>query len=412
MDDNNMATTMNEENTRVEGAALTKKEQKIAKRRTKYEKALSQDIKYRGPLSYRGFRVIAWAAIICIPIALLYMAAAKFKPSLEGRALFFEFLRDKGSDIVLPMFMIANFTAILDERDSYKNIIKRFAILTIACTLGAIFAYLHYFTGLSKGIAAMLEVEESMLSEMVYTAGVEGYLVCNLFIDLLLCTLFMFFVNYIPQKHFRGKNIKYFRMLCLLPLLYEAVFLSLKILAFEGRVTVPLITYALMPSKPPVMILFFIMMVLGMKRREKRFLEAGLSREQYKAYLKTNTNSLHFSTRACVYIIACSIIDILVSLVIAVIIVVNMSAGDVEAINDDLITYCADTLRRWGFFSFDKLFAMILPMLLFSYTRTHKNKKIDTFLPIAAIGIMIIVVIEGGYHVLKVMIEAGVDLVK
>ena len=51
-------------------------------------------------------------------------------------------------------------------------------------------------------------------------------------------------------------------------------------------------------------------------------------------------------------------------------------------------------------------------MLLFSYTRTHKNKKIDTFLPIAAIGIMIIVVIEGGYHVLKVMIEAGVDLVK
>ena len=97
---------------------------------------------------------------------------------------------------------------------------------------------------------------------------------------------------------------------------------------------------------------------------------------------------------------------------IAVIIVVNMSEGDVEAINDDLITFCAETLRRWGFFSVDKLFAMILPMLLFSYTRTHKNKKIDTFLPIAAIGIMIIVVIEGGYHVLKVMIDAGVGLVK
>jgi hypothetical protein len=398
-----MAQTMNEGN-------LTKKERKNAKRRAKYEKALEHDIPYRGPLSYRWFRIIAWAALICIPIAILYRAGVKFKPSLEGRAMFFEFLRDKGNDLVLPMFMIANFTAILDERDSYKNTIKRFTILTLACTLGMIFAYLHYFSGLSKGIAELFEVEESQLTEIVYAAGVTGHLAFNLFIDLLMCTLFMFFVNYIPQKHFQGKNLKYFRMLCILPLLYEAVFLILKILAFEGKITVPLISYALMPSKPPVMILFFIMMVLGMKRRERRFLATGLTREQYKVYLKTNTNSLHFSTRACVYIIACAIIDLVVSLAIAVIIVISISGGDEAALTDEIVTYCTETLRRWGLFSFDKLLTMILPMLLFSYTRTHKNKKIDTFLPIAAIGVMIIVVIEGGYHVLKAMVDAGVSL--
>ena len=40
-------------------------------------------------------------------------------------------------------------------------------------------------------------------------------------------------------------------------------------------------------------------------------------------------------------------------------------------------------------------------MLLFSYTRTHKNKTLDTFIPFAGIALIVLVYIEGGYQFLR-----------
>lgn len=41
----------------------------------------------------------------------------------------------------------------------------------------------------------------------------------NLFIDLFMCTLFMFFLDYVPEKHFQGKKLRIFRAMALIPVI-------------------------------------------------------------------------------------------------------------------------------------------------------------------------------------------------
>ena len=42
-------------------------------------------------------------------------------------------------------------------------------------------------------------------------------------------------------------------------------------------------------------------------------------------------------------------------------------------------------------------------MLLFSYTRTYKNKMLDTFIPFAGIILIALVYLEGGYQLLRMV---------
>ena len=51
-------------------------------------------------------------------------------------------------------------------------------------------------------------------------------------------------------------------------------------------------------------------------------------------------------------------------------------------------------------------------MLLFSYTRTHRNKRPDTLIPLAGIALIVLVYIEGGYQLLRMAPDllASVDL--
>ena len=51
-------------------------------------------------------------------------------------------------------------------------------------------------------------------------------------------------------------------------------------------------------------------------------------------------------------------------------------------------------------------------VLLFSYTRTHKNPKIDTFIPIVAVGLIIFLYIEGIYQIIVMNVSALVQKIK
>ena len=47
---------------------------------------------------------------------------------------------------------------------------------------------------------------------------------------------------------------------------------------------------------------------------------------------------------------------------------------------------------------------MIPFMLLFSYTRTHKNRVVDAVLPLFGIALIFMVWIEGGYQTLQLYV--------
>ena len=51
-----------------------------------YELNLEQDMKYRGPLSYRHFRILGWLMLALLQVAVLLSVGAKLDPSLADIA--------------------------------------------------------------------------------------------------------------------------------------------------------------------------------------------------------------------------------------------------------------------------------------------------------------------------------------
>ena len=62
------------------------------------------------------------------------------------------------------------------------------------------------------------------------------------------------------------------------------------------------------------------------------------------------------------------------------------------------VSLAADVMTKCGVGGCGGLILVAPIVLLFSYTRTHKNKKIDTLLPIIAIALIAFMYFEGFYH--------------
>ena len=99
----------------------------------------------------------------------------------------------------------------------------------------------------------------------------NGTLVFNLFIDLFLCTLFLFFLNYEPKKYFQGRKKLLFRLFALLPILYELGALAIRICMVFAMIQPPDFIYPFLTTKPLMSFFLFVFLILGMKILEYRF---------------------------------------------------------------------------------------------------------------------------------------------
>ena len=93
------------------------------------------------------------------------------------------------------------------------------------------FIFFRYILGLAP-VLSMSRVEfTEILRHFVSNHFRGGVFAFNIFIDLFLCTMFMFFLTYEPKHFFTGKRKLIFRLLSILPILYEASSIALKVLA-------------------------------------------------------------------------------------------------------------------------------------------------------------------------------------
>ena len=384
------------------------KEKKLKKRRAKYERALEKDIHYRGPLSYRYLRIIAWMIICQFPITILYKIRAAIDPSMKPSYISAKADWEAYQDFIVPLFLLANFAVILDKKISFKNLIKKYLVLAVTVYASLAFFYLRYVKGTAAAAVNLLGISSETITKKINNLGSQGYLTFNVFIDLLLCTLFMFFLNYKPKRVFTGSRLKYFRLLSILPVAYEVFCITLRILAFEGKVTIPVLFYPLMTTKPPIMLIFFVLLVINIKYGENRFLKTGLSHKQYVLYQKTKKNSLYFSLHACSLCLVCTVLDIIMSSMIVLLLLLNKSDGNFDSIDNNLIYNCYAIVEKWGFFAYEKLLNMLIPLLLFSYSKQHKNAQFDVALPFIAIAVILLIIIEGLYQGSLEMMKTGV----
>ena len=278
--------------------------------RTKiHEVTAANDIKYRGPLTFQHLQMMGWLCIVASQAALILNIGSRVDASVLELYQSFGGVLDALSGLSLPLLLIANFAQILDSSDGYKKQLIKNAGASLGVFLFSVFFFNRYIVNALAAMSTNPADAKPALEAMVHVAAPAGFVSFNLFIDLLLCTLVMLFLNYQPKRFFQGKLIYVFRLFTLLPIAYEIVCMVLKVLSAKKSIVLPLWVFPLLPMKPPMTFFLFILLAVFVKLRELRFRRHGKTHAEYQEFLKTNKNSWNLSVFLAIMMVVVSILD-------------------------------------------------------------------------------------------------------
>ncbi len=343
-------------------------------------------MRYRGLLSYRHFKILAWLFIIFSQIIVIAELKGTVGVTPINSADTLKAL-DYFSGLAMPMLLISGLSIILNGRDSYKTMLIRNGAITLGFFLVFLFVYERYILGLFSAFTGSID-DAASFAKTVLTINNDninyGYFSFNIFIDIFLCTLVMFFINYEPKKYFKGKKIYLFRLMVLIPITYEFASIILKFFAAYGKIQLSLLFSPFLTTKSPLVFFLFMSMALFIKRREKRFLKHGKTKEDYNEFLKTNTNSFQFSRFMIIMILIFAAADYFL-LVITLIIIYRLKGS----LTPEEVQDTVKIIKHVGIGSNTDLIGLIPFLILFSYNKLHKRPIIDIAIPI--IGVILIV---------------------
>lgn len=369
-----------------------------------YEKSRKKDIRYRGPLSYRHFRILGWICIAVSQVVVFMSIAERFAAETMASYESLQMVLSYISTLSLPLLLFASFAVILDFSKGYKmQLLTKGAAAAAVIVFFELF-YCRYFAG---GLAKIVgqETASDILTALQSTMK-NGYLSINLFMDLVLCILFMYFLIYRPQKWFQGKKIIIFRLFALLPIVYECACIILKAQAqFRGNL-LPMEISPFLTTKPPIMFILFIILAFYIKNRERRFIRSGGSHLEYGRFLKTRRNSWNFSLFAFFAFVIAGIVDWIASVIITSM-VLYQDPQMLTGLQSQQVMNIFISLNNIGIGKSTPMIFFAPLLLLFSYTRSYRNGIVDLIIPIAGVVLVIFVYLEGIYYALGLLPSMG-----
>ena len=355
---------------------------------------IEKDIRYRGPLSYRHFKILGWLCIALSQVVFLASFIERISPETAASYSILITILSSVASLSVPFLLFANFSQILDDRDGYKRPMITFGLASGLIIMFFLIIYYRYVIGIGSKITGQEPgAVISALNDLFSHGTANGSLAFNLFMDVLLCTLFMFFLNYRPSRFFTGKKLYIFRAFMILPVAYEIASMVLKGMAAFGALTLPVGMYPFLTTKPPMMFFVFLVLALHLKNRERRFCKYGRTHKEYLKFLETNRNSFQFSKYAAIVLAVAGILDILCAIVLVAITSVRelTTAGGVL---DEIQTAFIDKFMNLGIGKSAALIPMAPVMLLFSYTRKYKNTLVDLLIPILGVVLIVFIYLE------------------
>ena len=359
-----------------------------------HEHGCNDDIRYRGPLSYQDFQIFGWLCIAAAVAALMISLGMKASPDMEKRLSRAGAFMDDISYLSVPLMLIANFARILNNSEGYGPQLLRNGMALLGVFVVFNVGFNHFIAGSLRMVSAEPDQVMPLLKQIFQKLQKYDYAAFNVFVDLFLCTLFMFFLNYRPKRIFVGKRLILFRLFAILPVAYETASMLLRIACTTDKVELPVWSFALLSVKPPISFIVFLLMVVFMKIREWRYSRNGNTYEDYEAFLRTNRNSWHFSLSMAVFMLAAGFVDyfLLEYIMDTVEAASRMPVGIAIGIGDSYYL------------------VFIAPfMLLLSYTRPPRIGKNDILIPVASIALILFIVFQGIYQILSVLNIPPID---
>ena len=382
------------------------------------DRTLENDIKYGGFLSYRHLRLIGWACLIIAQVSVILQFEVKLAPETADVVEKWNYVISVFAGLPIPLFLLANLSTILQSRGNYKPLFIRFGALAAIMYLLGNFIVFHY------GFRTLLAFNNTVtwadaarvFGQILPAFGKTGYML-NIFIDMLLVLFMFFFTNYVPKtKIFAGKRIFIFRALILLPIAYEVAGIILKYNVSVFNFAIPSPVFFLLPSKPPLIFGAFVVIVVGLKLSEFRYLRRqGHTQEDFEEHVKTKAHSLKISIGIAATFIVFAIIDLALALGLTLGTIARVEATYADYSKEVIATMISaelEVLESVGIGSATGLILAAPLVLLFSYTKTHKNPKIDLFIPVGGIVLIALVLLEGSFQVVTLNMPIFIQKLK
>ena len=365
-----------------------------------HEQGAHNDIKYSGPLSFQSFQILGWSCIVVTVVMVLMKIAMKVNPADTERFATINEIISYIAEMSLPFLLMANFARILNNTDGYRK-----QLLKNGGAMAALFlVFMIFFNRYVVGTVGLLLKDSKEAYPLVMTSfyGVspKGFFAFNIFVDLFLCTLVMFFMNARPTKIFTGKKILIFRAFTLLPIAYEVFCIILKGRSAAGSIMIPSWLFPLLTVKPPMTFVVFVFLAIYIKTRELRYCRHGKTHEDYQAFLKTNRNAWSFSVFTAIVLFIAGIID----LILAILLLAGQ-AGSAEALDAIMSSEKAfkNTIAMSIGFGKSTCLIFFAPIvLLFNYTKIPKNKTIGVLIPLAGILLIALIGVQGIYQLVSI----------
>ena len=388
---------------------------KKAKRIKLNDRTSENDIKYKGVLSYRHIRIIGWLCLIVSQVSTILALAGNIDPGFKQSAQTAITVLSVFGSLPIPLFLLANFSNILRNKENWRSLFILYGGGALGMYLLGNFVVFHYgyrFINAFINTATWGDAA-TLFGALLPALGKTGY-TFNIFIDMLMCTLLFFFMNYNPKKVFTGKNVIWFRLLFILPVAYEVAGIVIKFLLGINRITIPSYVFFLLPSKPPLIFLAFVIIVLALKIGEIKFKKRhNGSEEEYQNHVATNAHSLKVSIIISIIFAIMAFLDVIVT--IGIVLESLFYAQAATTVEEEMQLIAMTRINAWSGAGFGGAFSLLLiiPLvLLFSYNKTHKNTKIDTLLPIAGIGLIALLYLEGIFQVIIINAPLVIERLK
>lgn len=354
------------------------------------------------PLSYRHLRILGWLCIAVSQIGLMLELASVLGLTVPNAARWSSVCSQVGA-IAVPLFLLANFAVILNGSKKYASLLLMYGGFSIAICLGYFFVVSHYLLGILSALAEKGTDLRGNLPLLLRSISPSGFFAFNIFLDLFLCTAFSFFVFERPGKRFQGKKLRIFRAFAVIPALYEIASVLLKVLASTGRIEMPIWLFPLLTTKPPMMFLLFVGLVLIIKLRERHSETGDETPGRSEASIRSYVNTRRFSAALMGLMIAAALLDILLKHVLPGAILKAFPA-------DGFIPpyeAAKQAVSAWGFGSAALLLFLAPFSLLFCFSKTYQKSAIDMMIPIAGIVLVAFVTFEGLFLIVRAVLTAG-----
>ena len=158
------------------------------------------------------------------------------------------------------------------------------------------------------------------------------------------------------------------------------------------------------------MFLAFVILVLVLKIQEIKGLKRHQSPELIAENRKTNAHSFRFSLSIFYVFLLMGFLDLLLLIILGTTFSFNFGAMNPET--EDAAVYFAKYVVEHMGIGKAAILMLVAPIaLLFSYTKTHKNPKMDKFIPLAGVALILFIYLEGLFQIVTINVSIIVQKV-